>query len=168
MDRSTSKKIIACTLIWVMFVNACRLNARYELSDESDTKIAPEAAADTIPADGSTVDPSLNKPLSESRYEYVDSALIRLLKISKNERFSMTMVNGDTYTGRIKLRANGVEIRIKKYDKKIKFEKQIISWSEIKHIRLVPKHSQKKIALIYLIILPVGIAALWLGGAASN
>jgi len=150
-----------------MFVNACPLNAQQVLSDESDTKNAPEADADTIPDDGSTVDSSLIDPLSESRAECVDSALNKLLKISKNERFSMTMVNGDTYTGKIKLRDNGVEIRIKKYDKKIKLEKKVIPYSEIKHIKLVPKHSQKKIALIYLIILPIGIAALWLGGAVS-
>ena len=146
--RSTPKKIVACTLIWGILANICPLNAKQVLPTQADTinnspSIA-NSALDAIPDDGATVDSSLNKPLSVSRYEYVDSALIKLLKISKNERFSMTMVNGDTYIGKIRLRDNGVEISRKKYDKKIKFEKKVIPYSEIKHIKLVPKHSQKK------------------------
>jgi len=170
MNRSTFKKIIALTLIWGMLANICLLNAMQLLPAQADSiKNSPRKPNDavyTISDDGATVDSSLIELLSVSRAKCVDSALTRLLKISKNERFSITMVNGDTYTGKIRLRDNGVEIRRKKYEKKLKFEKQIISWSEIKQIKLlVPTPCKKNIALIYLIIVPVSIAALWFGGA---
>ena len=155
MNRSTLQKIAACILIWAIFVNTYPLNAQQVLSGESDTKNAPEAAADTIPDDGSTVD-SLIDPLTVNRAECVDSVLVQLIKISKKSTFRIVTKQGKRYVGKIELIESGIELIGKEY-KRGRYgnaQKLSIPWTDIEELKIKPKESHKDI-LIYIIGIPI-------------
>lgn len=96
----------------------------------------------------------------------VDSTLIRLIRMTRHETFEIVLRGGDTLNGRIKLKANGVEVsrRIILPDGKRGAEKMHVPWEEIKLIRPTPAYSSsgpRYSALLYFVGAPLVAIALF-------
>jgi len=152
MNKNTFKKIAACTLIWVMFVNACPLNASHELSEENNIKTAP----------GITKDSTFKYPTQQ--IACTDSALITWMKICEDEKFEIRFKDGSKYKGKI-LFENDQCFLIKKSSKKgLKEELEKISLENVNSIKV--SRDRSKLYLIYAITF--GSIVFFLSGVAAQ
>lgn len=130
MNRSTFKKIIALTLIWGMLANICLLNAMQVLPAQADSiKNSPSRAnsdLDAIPDDGATV----------------DSSFIKLLYLSRSERFEIHLYDGRVYKGKIKIVKNGIKLLKNSHRKNKTLRNMIVNWSEINSVKILGDSSK--------------------------
>jgi len=152
MNKSTFKKIVACTSICGMLSNFYPLNAQHEASEGNNIKTAP----------GIAKDPTFKYPTQQ--IACTDAVLISWIKLCKDEKFEIRFKDGSKSKGKI-LFENDQCFLIKKTSKKeIKEELEKISWENVHSVKI--SRDRSNLYLIYAITF--GSIVFFLSSAAAQ
>jgi len=93
-----------------------------------------------------------------NKCEIIDSTIIQLIKVSKNNNFRIVTKQGKEYVGTIKLAENGIELIGKEYrwGHYGNTNKSTILWADIDKIKIKPKETTND-KWVYILGVPIAL-----------